>query len=1232
MGFWRSRRHSTMVLAAAGFMLTWACTNQSTVDEEAHPPADGHSPQPAKDMRRQLPDQMPVSATLRERTADLESINRIIIKLDTTRENAFAGDLSRPSATALSGSSANLPVGSGGAPTGALDHLHAKYGVKRIERVFFRGAAEAALSSVRRRLATMAWKSTMRRPTLDDFLQTYVIELQSADLLPAALHDYNSHPLVEYAHADHRVFADARPNDSDYDLLWGMEAINAEAAWDVTQGAGVVVAVVDTGVDYNHADLVANIWYNNEETAGDGIDNDGNGYVDDIRGWNFCGNNNDPMDDNDVDETFHGTHVAGTIAATGDNNIGVIGVAPAAQLMAVKALDNAGGGSIASTAPAILYAALNGARVINNSWISYDLDPTVASAIETAYALGATLIFGAGNNNGRIALHRSLAGKLETIAVGATTLSDTKASFSNYGMALDVAAPGEDIYSTKQGGGYRYHDGTSMATPHVSGLAALVLAHHPALTNEDVRQVMRSAATDIASVGFDEQTGHGRINANLALQIQYPCNVRITSPRGEVAVEDNNVTITGSASGVTCSTYSLEYAEAVSGPWTLIVAGNPISNGVLGNWDTSELSGQYFLRVSMTNNDGFDFDDFAGPFWVNVPSMFVNLTAATGEVNWTTASVLGDLDRDGQAELIVGSWTSTGGYVHIVFPDGTHLDHHLSIYALMAPAVADIDGDGDGEIITAEMLSSIAVPAYNNVQVFAIEMDGTPVPGWPVRVQGILVNTTGVAVGDVDADGYTEVFVPSSNAFADGEDILDWHHLFAFAHDGTPKAGWPVDYGVQWDAKSTPVLVDLEGDGMQEVLLGVKVRNSTIDEGALLAFRHDGTPVSGFPVLDNSWNWNVTAADLDNDGQMDILTNGLRVDSAGNLGDGTLMWNYGTMVYSTALGYLDEDDTVEAVFSLQAGITVVDHRGRNVGSGWPKDLSPDWPYSNATIVDIDGDGVVEVLLATMGGYVYAWHLDGTSVDGFPLDTLGSRLNEVVVGDFDGDGFTDIVGTGKETVYLWNTLGLPWSANCMDWPCSAGNPGRSGVFVSCPEIDPCTIDAGPCRVGNCPDASICQQLDDACNDGTCNSDTTTCVRAPIRQGESCDDLDPRTVDDVCIDGVCLGVLVAADGGGNADGGGDTDTQGDANGGDGPNTPGDGDARGDTNPGGDAEARGDALGDGDQNQDGVRTAPSGLVGSCTSCSQNGREVAGIYLLAITVFCRCSRRQRRRRHHDT
>jgi subtilisin family serine protease len=306
-----------------------------------------------------------------------------------------------------------------------------------------------------------------------------------------------------------------------YADLWGLHKVGAPAGWDTAIGSGAVVGVVDTGVDRTHPDLAANIWTNPGEIPGNGVDDDGNGFVDDVNGWDFADDDNNPDDDH-----FHGTHCAGTVAAVGNNGSGVVGLAWGARIMAVRGLGTNGGGTSDRLAAAVVYAAENGADVISNSWGGFGISQVMVDAMATARGLGAVVVAAAGNDAGPVDGFEP-ADIPGVIAVGASNYQDQIAPFSNFGDALTVAAPGVDVLSTRAhnlyhdsdiGGGYLRASGTSMATPHVSALVALLLSAQPGLSVDEVRWHLEVNAHQPGIAGWEGQPwnpyfGWGRIDA-----------------------------------------------------------------------------------------------------------------------------------------------------------------------------------------------------------------------------------------------------------------------------------------------------------------------------------------------------------------------------------------------------------------------------------------------------------------------------------------------------------------------------------------------------------------------------------------------------------------------------------------------------------------------------------------------------------------------------------------------
>ncbi|SFB50600.1 S8 family peptidase [Algoriphagus aquimarinus] len=318
--------------------------------------------------------------------------------------------------------------------------------------------------------------------------RTYTVEIENEEEAKQAISKLQSDPTIEYVQESKLNKLYYLQNDPLMKDLWGITKINCPKAWDSAQGENIVIAVLDTGVDYLHTDLSGNMW---KDSAGN-------------FGRDFSDNNYDPMDYHG-----HGTHVAGTIAAVGNNSIGVVGVAPKAKIMAVKIFPNA---TDDVCAEAIKYAVDNGAHVINNSWGPTGRNPvnkTLEDAIDYALSKGVVVVFAAGNEHDEVKYY-SPANHMGVICVGASDIKDNRCGFSNYGPEVTVAAPGEEILSTQINGGYTKKRGTSMAAPHVSGLAALVISGRPTANANQIKGLIETNSDKIYP---DKPIGLGRINA-----------------------------------------------------------------------------------------------------------------------------------------------------------------------------------------------------------------------------------------------------------------------------------------------------------------------------------------------------------------------------------------------------------------------------------------------------------------------------------------------------------------------------------------------------------------------------------------------------------------------------------------------------------------------------------------------------------------------------------------------
>lgn len=400
------------------------------------------------------------------------------------------------------------------------------------------------------------------------------------------------------------------PNDPLFNQQWALNQsndcdIDAPEAWDIETGSSdVVIAVIDSGVDYNHPDLAANIWNNTDEIPNNGIDDDHNGFVDDVLGWDFVNNDNNPMDDNN-----HGTLCSGIAAAVTNNSIGIAGVCWNCKIMPVKGLNKDANGYDDDLANCIYYAVDNGADIISMSWGSYapgkSLNDVLYDSIIYAYGQGVVLVAAAGNNN--VDFKAYPANWNQVIAVAATDQNDYKASFSNYGSWVDVAAPGVDILSTRLGDGYETGSGTSLACPHVAGLAALLLSKYPQYPcpAQMVKSVIQYTTDEIEE---DDLGSFGRINAYKAL-IMDPFAVDLDAVPNWEDVK-GTIELKGTAWGDDLFYFTLEIGETENPSlWTELVNSSVPQSGVLFSLDTTGLDETvYTIRLQVVYIHGVYID------------------------------------------------------------------------------------------------------------------------------------------------------------------------------------------------------------------------------------------------------------------------------------------------------------------------------------------------------------------------------------------------------------------------------------------------------------------------------------------------------------------------------------------------------------------------------------------------------------------------------------------------
>jgi subtilisin family serine protease len=418
------------------------------------------------------------------------------------------------------------------------------------------------------------------------------INLPAGWSIEEAISFYRADPAVEYAEPNYIRRAFKTPNDPYFTELWGLHNtgqtggtqdadIDAPEAWYIqTDCSSVVIAVLDTGVDLDHEDLKESIWRNtgedwsNGSPGNNGLDDDGNGMIDDYCGWDFVNCDNDPADDNSTEDDYHGTHVTGIIAARGNNGVGITGICWSASIMILKILDEDGNGSVAHELGAIGYAIDKGAKIINLSLGGPDDSNIEHDVIKMAGDAGILFVASAGNegtDNDESPVYPASYDLDNIISVTATDHNDELLPWANYGLvSVDVGAPGVEIYSTKPGVSYQYISGSSMAAPHVAGLAALIWAYHGELPYNQVKGIIFNGVDPKSSLEGKMLTG-GRINAERSLlnnTLAAPANLYAT------AISANHIDLSWNDISYEESGFEIERRKGPTGSYTPIATIN----------------------------------------------------------------------------------------------------------------------------------------------------------------------------------------------------------------------------------------------------------------------------------------------------------------------------------------------------------------------------------------------------------------------------------------------------------------------------------------------------------------------------------------------------------------------------------------------------------------------------------------------------------------------------------
>ena len=573
--------------------------------------------------------------------------NELIIKL----KSDIQAPSSQISMSDLSSSSSDV-----------INTLNSKYGVTKAEKLFNKAGSGTSIMSSSQGLSKI-----------------YKVTLSGNVDIQKVAEEVSQDPNVEYAEPNGFFKICVTPNDPYYNRQWGLSKILASEGWDSKSGdPSIVIAVIDTGVDYDHQDLRSNIWSNSGEIKNNGIDDDGNGYIDDHIGWDFVsvpqswvavGEDPGPADNNPYDFVGHGTHVSGIAAGRTNNGVGAAGTTWDSKIMPLRAgyaaSDGYGYLEFDDAAEALYYAADNGADIINMSWgATYD-SSLIRDAIAYAKDKGVVLIASAGNVISEIATKPYYPAYYDGVIAVAATDENDKLSiwswtvFSNFGDWVDVCAPGTYIYSTLPGNNYGYYSGTSMAAPFVAGLAALVKSKNPSFTAVQIEEKIKASADNVEASNPDfleGMLGEGRINSFAALG---RLRAKIIYPRSESEV-GLHIAVDGSADIDDFKEYKLEYGVGRDPAiWNEIAnRSNPVVNGNLGAFEVEEGFGDYTIKLTVFDNKGVSYE-----------SMSIVNVSPQAEVQLKTPTLFGPSPfnprRDGSGMVQIDVGTIPSGYVLI---------------------------------------------------------------------------------------------------------------------------------------------------------------------------------------------------------------------------------------------------------------------------------------------------------------------------------------------------------------------------------------------------------------------------------------------------------------------------------------------------------------------------------------------------------------------------------------
>ncbi|MCP4724513.1 MAG: S8 family serine peptidase, partial [bacterium] len=808
----------------------------------------------------------------------------------------------------------NTPENTGLMKTGAATTLN-RTGIQSLDKKL----DEYGITGLRK-IVTL---NTLNKTGISDPLDGYFITEVERNKVVPFLRTLNRERMIEYADTLRAFRIEQITDDPREGEQFYLEQINAQNGWELETGdRNVLVGVLDTGIDYHHPDLENNVWVNEGEDINNngvydaadlnGVDDDGNGYIDDIIGWDFTHTPDFPDDGDYLDDDFdpmdehgHGTRMAGIIAAERGNGIGVSGIAPGVRVMALRAGTKNGYLEEDDVARAIIYGIQNGAQIINMSFGDDSYSMLMKDIVRYAYKQGCVLI-GSSGNAGTAEGHFP-SGLDEVISVGSVNANNITSGFSNIGSTVDIAAPGEGILTTTMGDGYANSTGTSASCAVASGVSALIISKFPDSTPDEVRSILTMYTQDLGSAGWDPYHGAGLLDAYACLTGGTGISAFLSADIREIGGNQIELTMTGSVFGRKFSSYTLSYSIGeISFNWNSLETGinRQTANDTLGVFSLSDIPDTTIIarlevtgidnittnrmsRIEFNRNEPVISDLKSEQVWIEdkrgLNIIFKTDSPSRGSLYYrekntgeyrksaetgddTNHGFLIDMERNLEIEWYVTAESNYGKtaidnnnsefysdwiYGKVQDNDDYQIETTSLPRGMLLPETADFDQDGNTEIIMTEINSD---GSYGSILFYEYDQ------GEYIKLDHTLTGiSTGIprSIGDSDGDGLLELMVGIGDL------------TLIYEQDGS--SGFPES--IIWTSGDDfwgSMFYDVDSDGEDEIFAHFqgewglfRLISGTLEQLESFPNPTDGSNTIGVP--------HIEIGDFNNDSKPDIL-------------------------------------------------------------------------------------------------------------------------------------------------------------------------------------------------------------------------------------------------------------------------------------------------------------------------------------------------------------------------